>query len=68
MRIYIKGQHDKGYFELVKDEEPGFYSVHFKTGNADTHELYGSTKEERKILFQELVKVIPEGAKVSTWG
>jgi hypothetical protein len=42
--------------------------VHFKTGNADTHEIYGSTREEREILYQELINAIPEGATVSTWG
>lgn len=68
LRIYIKGNRDKGYFELVKDQELGQFSVHFKTGNADTKEMYGSTKEERKVLFEELVKAIPEGATVSTWG
>lgn len=68
LRIYIKGQHEKGYFELVKDVESGQYSVHFKTGNGDTKEMYGSTKEERAILYEELIKAIPDGATVSTWG
>jgi len=72
LRIYIKDQHNKGYFELVKDEEFGQYSVHFKTSkegakyNAENTDF--TTKEERKILFEELVKAIPEGAIVSTWG
>lgn len=68
LRLYLKDQHEKGYFELVKDQEFGQFSVHFKTGNADTQEIYGSTKEERKILFEELVKAVPDGAVVSTWG
>lgn len=72
LRIYIKGQHNKGYFELVKDEEFGYFSVHFKTSkegakyNAENTEY--TTKEERKTLFEELVKAIPNGALVSTWG
>lgn len=71
LRVYLK-DHSKGYFELVKDEEDNFYSVHFKTAkegaeyNAENTTL--TTKEERKILFKELIKLIPEGAKVSTWG
>lgn len=68
LKIYLKGQRSKGYFELVKDREFGQFSVHFKTGNADTHEIYGSTREEREILYQELINAIPEGATVSTWG
>lgn len=68
LKIYIKDHPEKGYFELVKDREFGQYSVHFKTGNADTREVYGSTKQERNILFEELRKAIPEGAVVSTWG
>lgn len=68
IRIYLKGEHEKGYFELVKDKEPFMYSVHFKTGDANTGETYGSVKEERDILYKELIKAIPEGAQVSTWG
>src|SRR5574344_814383 len=70
LRIYLK-DHSKGYFELVKDEEYGIYSVHFKTkkeGAKYNGDWETSTKEDRKILFKELVKLIPEGAQVSTWG
>ena len=72
IRIYLKDQHEKGYFELVKDHETGYFSVHFKTSkegaeyNSPSTEY--TTKEERKILFEELVKAIPNGARVSTWG
>lgn len=68
LRIYIKGQREKGYFELVKDQEFGIFSVHFKTGNANTGEIYGSTKEERSILYKQLLNALPNGAQLSTWG
>ena len=68
LKIYIKGKKELGSFDLVKDQEYGYYSVHFKTGNPDTGETYGSTPEERKILYQNLYNAIPEGAKVSTYG
>lgn len=71
LRVYLKN-HSKGYFELVKDVEDNFYSVHFKTAKEgakyNAENTTPTTKEERKILFKELVKLIPEGAKVSTWG
>lgn len=70
LRIYLK-DHSKGYFELVKDLEFGMYSVHFKTareGGKYNSDATISTKEDRKTLFKELVKLIPEGAQVSTWG
>ena len=70
LRIYLK-DHSKGYFELVKDQEFGMYSVHFKTareGGKYNSDATISTKEDRKTLFKELVKLIPEGAQVSTWG
>ena len=68
LRIYIKGQHEKGYFELVKDKEFSIYSVHFKTGNADTGKTFGSTKEERNILYEQILNALPDGAELSTWG
>lgn len=68
LKIFLKGQEHKGSFDLVKDMEHGFYSVHFKTGNADTGEIYGSTAEERNILYENLYNAIPYGAKVSTYG
>ena len=69
IRFYIKGQpRDFGYFELVKDHEVGYYSVHFKTGDPDTNEMFGSTPEQRQLLYKNLYAAIPNGAKVSTWG
>ena len=48
------------------------FSVHFKTTKAgakyNSPTAIESTKEDRKILFTELVKAIPEGGMVSTWG
>src|SRR5574344_1684096 len=66
IRIYLKNQPNKGYFELVKDEEFGIFSVHFKTATKDgkynNKNTEISTKEERKILFKEIIKAIPNGA------
>lgn len=72
LNIYLKGEHNKGYFQLVKDQENNYYSVHFKTATGDsefdTPNTDASTKEERKTLFKELIKAIPDFAYVSTWG
>ena len=68
LKIYLKNQKHKGSFDLIKDEEFGYYSVHFKTGDADTNEIFGSTKQERQILYENLYNAIPYNAKVSTWG
>ena len=72
-RVYIKGNHNKGYFELVKDAETDMYSVHFKTSKPGAKHNFAAatemtTKEDRKTLFEELVKLIPTGGMVSTWG
>lgn len=75
LKVWIKGK-NKGWFELVKDKEDNNYSVHFKTLNEkgegsseiDGIKINPSTKEEREILYEELRKAIPNGAKVSTWG
>ena len=79
LNVYIKGQKHLGYFQLVKDYEDNYYSVHFKTGDPDTgsteqiidesgNPKYGSTSEQRAILYQQLYNAIPDGAKVSTYG
>jgi hypothetical protein len=70
LRIYLKGQKEKGYFELVKDNEDGYYSVHFKTntGKFGLESTSATTKEERAVLYEQLINAIPAGAKVSTWG
>lgn len=75
IRLYLKDQHDKGYFEVVKDEEYGYFSVHFKTATDNTaasefnaENTSVSTKEERAILFEQMLNAIPDGAKFSTWG
>lgn len=49
-------------FELVKDQEPGYYSVHFKTDRGALNE------EEKQALIQAIYDNLPEGAKLSTWG
>lgn len=74
LRFYLKGdpregRDSKGYFELVKDEEFGQYSVHFKTNNGrHGSDVAASTREERAKLYKALIQAIPDGATVSTWG
>lgn len=74
LKIYLKGQHEKGWFELVKDNEDNFYSVHFKTAKDAPNTLstgeiiQPSSYEERSILWDQLRKAIPNGAYVSTYG
>lgn len=70
-RIYLRDKNGevvegKGYFEVVKEKEEGEYSVYFRTGNANTGEIYGSTAEERQILYKAVADIIPAGAKLST--
>ena len=65
-RIYLKGQKDKGYFEVVKDLENNNYSIHFKPTDSKNPNAF--TEEEKNILFQAAADVIPEGANLSTWG
>ena len=63
---------DKGYFELVKDNEPNNWSVHFKTGNYNKYSgkvmSNGTTTQQRSILYNALRNDIPVGDNVSTWG
>ena len=61
------------YFELIKDtdletnEENGEWSIHFKTGNnKSTHT--DLTDDQKQRLFEAASIVLPEGAKISTWG
>lgn len=65
-RIYLKGQKDKGYFEVVKDLEDNNYSIHFKPTDSKNPNAF--TEEEKNILFQAAADIIPEGANLSTWG
>ena len=48
-------------FEIVKDHEDGYWSIHFKTPRT-------LTTEQKQRLFQAAAAVIPEGDKLSTWG
>ena len=63
---------DKGYFELVKDNEPNNWSVHLKTGNYNKYSgkvmSKGTTAQQRSILYDALSNDIPAGDNVSTWG
>ena len=74
LKIYLKGFKNLGSFDLVADTDfenriyNGEYSVHFKTGEANSGISYGSTKEQREILYNAIIKAIPDGAKVSTYG
>ena len=65
-RIYLKGQKSKGYFEVVKDFEDNYYSVHFKPTDSDNPNAF--SKEEKEILFQAVADTLPVGSKLSTWG
>ena len=63
---------DKGYFELVKDNEPNNWSVHFKTGNYNPYSgkviSNGTTSGQRAALYDALRDDIPLGDNVSTFG
>lgn len=69
LKIYLKNQHEKGYFELVKAKELGFYTVHFKTATEKFNytNVVPSTKEERSYLYDALIACLPPGACISTW-
>ena len=60
-RFYIKGKPNQ-YFELVKDNKPGYYSVHFKTKQK------GLSDFEKDELFRAMYNALPKGAKLSTYG
>lgn len=49
-------------FELVKDWEPGNYSIHFKTDRG------GLSYGDKMQLFAKVADEIPEGGNISTWG
>jgi hypothetical protein len=65
-RIYINGKEEKGYFEVVKDAEDNYYSVHFKPVDKNNPKAF--TDEEKEILFRAIADTIPDGAYVSTYG
>ena len=48
-------------FEIVKDIEDGYWSIHFKTPRT-------LTNNQKMRLFRAAAIVIPEGDKLSTWG
>lgn len=66
MRIYLKSNPNKGYFELVKDDEDNYYSIHFKP--VDKNNPHAWSDEEKEILFQAAANMIPSGAYLSTHG
>lgn len=65
-RIYLKKSPEKGYFEVVKDFEDGFYSIHFKPTDSKNPKAF--SEEEKNILFKSAAEIIPPGSKLSTHG
>lgn len=65
-RIYISNHHDIGYFEIVKDAENDYYSVHFKPVDNDNPHAF--TDDQKEALFSAMYVIIPKGGLVSTWG
>ena len=70
----------KGYFEIVKDNEKRYWSIHFQTGLQNEKGEFirdknnyvipnpNFTEEQKNILFQAAALVIPEGDYLSTYG
>lgn len=50
-------------FQLVKDHEPGYYSIHFKTSGKES-----LTNDEKSRLIYSIYSQLPAGAKLSTYG
>ena len=59
-------------FQIVKDLEDKYWSIHFKTDNPKANEegqSYSGLNDSQKLrLFQGAALVIPEGEFLSTWG
>lgn len=74
LKLYIKGHKEYGSFDLVQNvdintnQPNGEYSVYFKTGDRVTGQIYGSTPEQRQILYKALIAAIPQNGLVSTYG
>ena len=66
VRVYLEGQEEKGYFELVKDMEDRNYSVHFKPTDSSNPNAF--SEQEKQILFQAVANLVPNGGRLSTWG
>ena len=62
-RFYLRGQEGRGYFELVKDLEPGNYSVHFKPSESTNPRAFSEI--EKQALFQAVANAVPEGRNLS---
>lgn len=59
IKIYLNNYLEKGYFEIIKDKELGFYSLYCKTTEI--------TKKETELLLEGILNIIPEGACVSNY-
>lgn len=59
---YFWSNNPSNKFELVKDNEPLNYSVHFKTDRKSF------SNGEKMGLFAKVVDEIPQGSNLSTWG
>ena len=57
------------FFEVVKDIEDNFWSIHFKTGSKENFDKNSAlTSDQKKRLFEAAAKVIPFGNYLSTYG
>ena len=64
-QFFIKGKEEKGYFELVKDEDDSFYSIEFKPTKGDKTTF---TYEEKQELTKAVMEALPEGSYLSAQG
>lgn len=57
------------FFEVVKDIEDNYWSIHFKTlVDGETYTPAILTEEQKMRLFKAAAAQIPVGDKLSTWG
>lgn len=59
---YFYSDRPGSYFQVIKDTEPGNYSIHFKTNRGD----YNS--KEVQDLVNSIIKDLPDDANLATWG
>lgn len=72
--LFLNKEEDKGFWELQKDSELGYFTVHMKTATkladgtlAGNTVAKVSTPEDRMKLYKKLRQLLPEGACLSTW-
>lgn len=65
VKITLEDQTEKGYFEIIKDDNSQNYFINFESGVDENGNPYKFSEKDKELFYKTIEKLLPNGALIS---